>query len=488
MEPFKQDDAVLKLMRNRLHPRVKAKSDLWKELIRKTYIGGKEYTSGKFLDKYPRENDLSYTARRDRSVFFNHTAPLVDQLVGFVFEEKPQRIFPEKLQYLITNASRGKSLDAFMYRVCVSILLYPIGVLVDSPSFDPEEIKSDADRQEAGIQCFAVLYFPWEIRDLACDDAGELEWILLDNSFVDKSNPMEPEKPHTMYRLWTREFFQDFEYYKQGEKDTAVVHEPVFHNLGVVPIVFGNSRDTDDEQLGESVFEDIALLDKLFYNTYSAMDEGLVAGSFKMCFFPIETINDLPGEIQKEGLGALAVIPFNGKLANKPYFDGSGMGEIQNFITVLQFLLREMFTKVGLSRDDDKPFVQSGAAKQYEFRKTEAILRVVAEQLENIEHSIFYFASKWEKIESPDIDITYNKIFNREDVETTLQRLYEVMALPIRRIQDEAIKLITEKVFSDKISAKTLEELTGSISTRPADESDDHGGDTDTAPSGDIGE
>ena len=452
-----RDNDPNKIIALRRHKVILEKSSIWR-LISDSYCGGETYTNNNYLHQYPREPKVEYTARKARSVFLNHVQPVADVLAGFIYTNPPERKTPKELEYLYDKCSKQKSLDCFMLSVATYSAQYPVGVLVDSPKFDPKEVKTVAARREKGLNPFCVMYMPWQIRDFAVDNKGELLWILLDNSYAEKTDPLKPEEEKTVYRLWTKMSYQDFEI-PSGDKDIKASEE-IPHNLGIVPFRFINWKDKDEDLLSETPFEDIALIDQAIYNNLSLMDEMVNAGTFKTLFFPEIKKGDLPAEIKHQGVGNLSVIPFPGDASHAPFFAGATLEDITNIIQVFEFFLAQLYDKVGLGTDQDKKYVQSGKAKELDFEKAASFLKAGAKSLEDCEKFIFHTAGLWEGTTYTDKDIVikYSCSFKEEEVDALLARLFGILSLGYKSLKKMAVLKIAQKLSSD-LSEAEKEEL-----------------------------
>ena len=452
---------IEKLIATRIHPRVTEKTEIWK-LIADSYVGGLQYIGAGHLFKYPKEGRTEYAVRAKRSVFFNHIQPICDTLAGFIFSNDIDRKFPTELNYIESKASKQKDLNSYMHSVAIQSLQYTVGTLVESPS-DAADFKTMADRREAGKNPYLTLYFPWQIRDFSFDDKGELLWIILDNTFLENKDPLKKAEKKEIFGLWERDTYKEIEK-KKNEKDQDEYVQTNFieHNLGKVPFVFHNFRDMNDDIIAESPVEDMALLDRAIYNFLSCFDEMIHAGTFKMLFVPVEKKDDIPQDVIASGVQSLSIFPYNGKLPSSPKYDGVGLQDVEPFIKAVEMYLKEIFSKVGLDKDQEKAYVQSGIAKKMEFKRCESLLRLGAKQLEQSEVQIFKILSLWEDLKDPQIEIKYQTKFTEEDIESTLTRLYESMALPIKAISDKAIKEIAKKTFAYMPEAE-LKEFLASI-------------------------
>jgi len=437
----------LEIIATRIHPRISEKKEIW-SLISDSYVGGLKYIKGKHLFKYPKEGDSEHSDRSKRSVFFNHIQPICDTLAGFIFSNEPAREIPTEINYILEKASKQKDFNSYMQTVAIHSIQYTCGTLVESPA-EASQYKTKADRMNAGINPYLTLYFPWQIRDFSVDDSGELNWVILDNCHWVNSDPTVESVEKKSWGLWERNSYKEIIETKSTEgKKTYAVEKFVEHNLGKVPFVFHNFRDLNDDIIAESPVEDMAILDRAIYNFLSCLDEMIHSGTFKMLFVPIMKEGDLPADLIKSGVGNMSVFTYNGAVSGAPKFDGAGLENVEPFIKAIDMYLKEIFSKVGLDKDQDKAYVQSGVAKLIEFQRCEAFLRIGAKQLEQSEKYIFEILCLWEQKSSPKIDVDYQTNFNQEEVGNVLTRLYEAMALPIKAVSDMAMKEIAKKTFS----------------------------------------
>ena len=434
------DKDIAEVIKTRLHPKIEAKQSIWK-LIHNSYIGGIEYISKDNLFQYSLESNADYIKRVARSVYFNHVQPLADMLVGFLYSEHPDRSsISDEFTYLIEKATHRLSFDSFMHFVATHSLLYTVGVLVDSPVFDPDKVNTIADRRAEGLNPYCILYYPSQIKDFHFDKNGRLAWVLLDNSYYDNSNPLQEAGTVTIYRLWTPDNYTDFLY--EGE-DVTITTTDI--DLGEIPFTFVNWRDVGEDGISDSTFEDIALLSRQIYNYISYLDESVASSCFKPLFYPMADNDDIPKDLISGGLSALSIVPYNGSLSARPFFDSPALTDIDSIMSVMAIFNKEILSKAGLDKDEDRNYVQSGIAKSIEFEKCEAILRIGASQMEQTEKKIFRFAGLWEGKTDVETDINYTKSFQSEDIDIQLERLYNLFAMPIKQIKDVALDLIVQK-------------------------------------------
>ncbi|EMO56397.1 hypothetical protein LEP1GSC161_0024, partial [Leptospira santarosai str. CBC1416] len=225
----------------RRNPDIASKLSAW-ELIRDSFLGGLSYIDKNHLFQYSKENSFSYENRKKRSVFLNHTSPIVEALTGLIFDTTPSRDVPDSLKPFLEKVNHRQSMDEFMQEVATKSLLCTCAVLVDSPTFDPEIIKTQADINEQGLRPYCVLYDLGQIRDFSIDEKGSLLWVLLDNSYLEDEDPFQERTNVVEYRLWTKDYYQDFTRTKDGK---VIANDPVQHSLGRVPLIFVSWSDNE---------------------------------------------------------------------------------------------------------------------------------------------------------------------------------------------------------------------------------------------------
>lgn len=456
------------------------KRDYIYRLIDNSYVGGTQYTSKDYLFRYPKETKYSYECRKKRAVYFNYVAPLLDLLVGFLFGTDPERSKIESIKELIDNAGYGKSLDSLMRIVALYSLKYPTGILVDSPSFDQSQIQSEADRRDAGLNPYCLIYKPMQIRDFYYDEFNVLKWVLLDNSYVEKSDPIAEELAIKIYRLWKEKAWFDFYIVSQkddannfisekydiriNKKDEVVLIDEGNYNLLYIPFRFINWRDADSDFIGESFVEDIALINQSVFNTASYMDEMVAAGTFKMLTYQTET-GEMPPELKSGGVGNLYAVPYAPGM-NEPGFIGADLQNVQPFLDSLTYLVVQMLKKVGVDTDDEKAFIKSGIAKKLDFEKVKTLLTAGATEMENTEKWIFQTAGLWQGSKI-DPEIKYTKDFMNDDIDDKLSRFaaLSMAMLPYTETTKKIKKSMLQTGMSGELTQQEMNECIREIET-----------------------
>lgn len=427
-------------------------------LIHRSYVGGVTYVQGNYLDRYPKESIKSFNVRKKRAVYFNQMSPIVDMLSGLLFLNKPTREIPKKILYIQDEFLKGKDIDQSMRLLSAYSFMFTIGVLVDTPDYDKELIRTEKDRRDAKINPYVSMYLPFKIRDFSINRFdGELDWVLLDDSYVDNSDPLKTSVNKIIYTLWKRETYQKFELV-EGTNGKVIEGDEISHKIGYVPFKFMSWRDDNNDFVSETVCEDIAMISKLIYNNMSYMDEMLASGTFKMMTYPSKD-GSVPDELTKGGVGALGVVPYMGDYSNPPSFIGSELSDIDPFIKAITFYMTEILKKVGLSTDETKEFVKSGVAKKIDFQKMRALLISGSMMVEQTEKWIYKTIAKLEGGSVPEVNVEYTSAFSDEDLELEVSMLTTLLVQPVKQLRVDILKILTKKMLTDYLTNDQLEKI-----------------------------
>ncbi len=445
---------------NRKHPQIAERENIW-QLIYDSYRGGINYLAGDYLFAHAKEGDASFAQRKKRAVYFNQIQPLADLLSGFLFMKPPSRKNTENSNWLHTQADNNhKSLDEFMKVVSVHSLLFTCGVLVDSPSFDLEEAPTMKDRMEKELNPYCVMYLPFSIIDFNIGSDGKLDWVILDNTYYDNDDPFVEGVEREIRRLWTRETYQDFELLKEGQGESIIAGEIVTHNLGIVPFRFINWKDDNSDFIGESVFEDPAMISQLIYNKLSEMDEMIASGSFKALMYPTAD-GKVPAALLAGGVGALSIIPYQGEY-DAPTFEGAKLEDVEPFLKAMEFYLSEILKKIGMDTDETKDYVKSGLSKKIDFQKVRTLLTTGSISLSRFEEWIFDTAAKWTGKES-NAEVHYTTHYADEDIQIKVDLLNELLVHPFKKLRTTVTSLLVKNLLTGEIPQSELDEIYAEI-------------------------
>jgi len=450
-------DPKYKVLFERRNQMLKKNEELY-NLTRDSYIGGSAYNPSKYLIKNNTELEPQavYNFRCELASYSNHVEPLLNIIIGAVYKQPPDRSnVPEFLSYVEKDIYKGKGIDLFMLNIALQSQLYPVAILIDSPKLSSPLTR--AERILYNLNPYAVVYKYNEIRDFSIDTKGELLWILLDNTYIDNSDPMKEETEIVTYTLWTKTQAISFTKVMNGtDKEYTVRVDTVDHNLGIVPIVLSGFNNLDNDSLQSSPFQNIALSSKKIYNVGSMIDCSLFNGTFQLLVYPGKAPDALVGSY-----GSVAIIEFQADSSITPQFIKSGLDEIEPYITEIKRQEKSIYHQLGF-KDPESEAVQydSGKMKTVEFAlKTQNILHNIAINLQFIENSIYKICAKYDQ-EDIDPKIIYDTKFTEEnitEIKTDLDELFKIY--PYENLRKETAKVRSKLTLADKIDDNTLDTI-----------------------------
>lgn len=399
------------------------------KFIKEAYDGSGGFLDGGYIDKFPRESDEKYKERQKIAYYPNLFASKVNRYNGYLFKTSPIRTSSSELIKLIFQDAdnRGNSIDVFMSSFAKkSKALGSNLVLVDMPLEIPSTLKEQIDGR---VVPYLVEIDPSRVVKYKLDKYGKFEYL----SFLDTINnsTYEEEDVQQVTRYYDKtswKILNDDEVIKQGE-----------HNLGVCPVLsFGENGVFPDS--GE--FNQIAYLQKRYYNLKSELDEILRGQTFS-----ILTVNaDSPSDVELKLSTDNALI--YGKEMKSPSFiapDSSAAAVYQNEILNIEDTINKI--AYDISTNSAK---ESGIALDIKFQGLNGSLSNFAMRLEDFELRVFDVVCKYLNI-SNDVEINYPKTFNIIDVEKEITVLADVKSLGYSLPKYEKLKLL--QIISNDLSS-----------------------------------
>lgn len=404
------------------------------DFLARAYEGGEAYRDGEFLDRYPREEPDIYRARLSRAYYPNYTAPVVDTYVAEVFRVEPAREVPQGPLASFTEAATrdGTSLNDFMRISLASCLATGhryIGVDID----------------EDGAPYLHAIH-PANVLDFSEDAEGFL-WMLLAEERVIDEDPEENRRREVLFRLWTR---QEWRLFSRSGEEIDGGENPA----GVVPVLYMPGREV------RLPIEDIAEMNRRIYNIASQRDEILMKLTFPQ-FYVQDALDESTMQEERAveiGTGRVLVLPPGTSIA--PGFLAPPDGPVEQHRKEQEYLVGEIYRLAGLQRrDPDEIRPQSGVAKAYDFRETNARLAAAAHLCERVEREIFSLLSAY-GLAADGVNVTYQKDFRVESFSDMLESYLAIASSPlpayVKRLvaKDLAARITEERTPEERRAAQ----------------------------------
>lgn len=476
------DQATLKKMLERRHPKYKEKLSHW-TFLEQTYDGGRDWFNRNIFQYY-KEGENEYQDRKNRAYRFNHTREVVDLVNKYIFKanvHRRQDQAPETVRRFWKNATlRRRDIDEAMKLISQKASIYgKVWVVVDSTK--PNVPLTIKEEKELDVRVYHYVVRPQDVLDMAFAKDGSLSWIIIRESWRDDETPFDSGKVSTNYRLWTPNYWALFTEKKNSDNTKGYEYVSAGeHGLGEVPVFPVDHITDEDLYVSQSLIDDVAYLDRAVANYLSNLDAIIQDQTFSQLVLPAQAI--MPGgeDEEMEGanklieMGTKRIFTFDGEAAYPPTYISPSAQNANLLLAVVEKIISEIYHSTGLAgertKQDNSISIDnsSGVAKAYDFHKMNAMLASKAAAIESAERKMVRLVQLWNSEQpSEEIDksplVTYPDEFDVrgliDDLEIS-QRLTLVSAP--KMVRREHMKNLVDKLFptlSDDIVEKLKEEI-----------------------------
>jgi len=281
-----------------------------------SYYGTGGFRDGTYL--IPHDREMFYMKRRSFSVYKNFLKPVINSLVDPVFAEPAPRVIidegggdegsPIARAFLEDCDGGGTSIQAFSKAVLHAARRHGVTFVV-MDNFPQEAMPATVgEAVEIRTYPYMIKKSAWEVVICKTDDFGRLQEI----AFAEPDRK-DGTKTYQRCRLWTDEYSVIMEKEKGVSSANAggveptwqPVGAPVYHNLGVVPVmsVYATERDSLHDVLPDPPLYDVARLNSLIYNKDSEIRDLERSQAFSILYFQ----SDLGGNVTISNHNAIIV-------------------------------------------------------------------------------------------------------------------------------------------------------------------------------------
>jgi hypothetical protein len=448
---------ALELDLERRHP-------LYDEFVRQyeflfdSYTGGEAYAPEKYLDKYLRETDTQYDLRKQRAYYLNYTAAVVDAYIAQIYRRDPMRELPPNLRREDRDAppATGETPQSGDSPTPTEDTDSPTPTTNATPSVatnrprpapvpnanDKRTFEEDATGEGDSLTDFARETMTWALAALRAfvmvdvDDegvpychqvhpsnlldfardphTGDYLWALVAEKYVEEADPFVERIEEERFRLWLPERWLLF------DKDGNLIEQGA-NAAGIVPlieVVPGNMP---------LPMHDVAKINQRIYNISSQIDEILVNVTFPQPYLQAgeEGVDTGSGtaiadDVSPIQMGTTRMFMLDPESRIPPGYLVPPDGPLQRQMEERERLIGAIYSLAGLERQDpDAQDVQSGVAKSYDFKETNARLGQIAQACERLEMEILFLVSMYQ--DSGDFNVVYRKDYNVRDFRLVLE-------------------------------------------------------------------
>jgi len=426
------------------------KCSQWKFYLN-SYKGGKSFVS-MALNKYFREIDEQFKRRKESGYYLNYCKMVIDTIVKFVYSN-PDEIkieIPEKIKFILEDCDRnGTAIINFDSDVMRLGSIYgQVYIGVDVPIVDrqPETL---AEQLESNYRPYLYTILPDKIKDYSVAENGELNWIIVEELYIDDINPFAPRIVEHRYKVWYTDRWELWKSGKDANDDDILIAEGS-HSFGRVPIVKFIPADIDNDGCGESLLRDIANINAEILNISSSINQEFFEQLFPLLLAPRDSCEtDVNGK-PVINLSSGAPLLFQDI---KPEYITPGVAAVVQKMSYIDMLRLEILRISGLSNisKKDQSFSQeSGISKALDFVQTNEMLSRVAEKKAEHLRKILRLLAHSYGISAEEINVVYPKDFNIYTEQDELDRLQLLLSMDI------------SKTFNDKLKTHTVDRILGS--------------------------
>jgi hypothetical protein len=434
------------------HQHYKGMMPRWEYFIR-SYLGGKEYQDGKFLQPYQLEFENEYHKRINFTPLDNHCRNIIDIYSSFLFRVEPVRQLGSLEEDMSVEQFKddadleGRSFEALMREAQRFASIYGhVWLLMDKPSTN---VMTRAEELDQGIRPYLNIYTPENVLDwhYTRNDAG---YYYLDYLKIREEQTAEGE----YYKLWYSDKI-DTVFVSTTNRDEPKLISSLPNPLMKIPAVILYNQRSPMRGLGVSDLTDVADLQKAIYNEFSEIEQIIRLSNHPSL---VKTKDTDAGA----GAGSIIEIPENLDANLKPYIlqpSGSNLDSVLASINHKVEAINRL-THVGTLRATAER-VQSGIALRTEFELLNARLSEKSKLMELAEEQIWRLFADWQETVF-DGEIEYPESFDIRDWATDLELLQQAKASNIKSatFAKEIDKQIARTVIEDDT---TLEQIDSEI-------------------------
>ena len=412
----------------RSHSDYRSNRAVW-ERSRAAYAGGSDYIRTALI-RHISEIDLEFAERIRRAYYFNYPRRIAQLITQYIFATEPQRLNanPDLLEDFSRSGARTNEV---MRQFSTLINIYgKAALLVEMPFFEGE-IDFERCRKER-IRPYARALSPLEAVDYAYGSDGKLDWLLVEEEHLHKSDPFSPEYKIRRRKLFTRDEFMIFERSSLNSPVRCVLHQQ--HSLGIVPAIIAG--DVDGTAIGGGhYFEDIVRISDAILNNESEAQMNMIkqmfgllviSDSFARSSTPV-SIPDSSGKPQKFShvIARSAAIWESPEEKGISRYISPGGADTRCIREENLALKKELFDLVGMAAQNENRQLSSAESKAWDHHHVSQFLSAKAELMEQCENAVWNIMRLYDpSLEK--VQVTYNRDFTVSNLESSIRALLDL--------------------------------------------------------------
>lgn len=423
---------------NRRHAEYVANEMRWRR-SRDAYRGGREYITTALV-RHISEIDVEFQERQARAYYFNYPRAVARRITQHVLGGDPVR--RGAAAELVEDWSRtGLRANEVMRQLSTMLNVYGrTWLLVESPEFSGSVTVAEAKRRN--LRPYVTALSPLEVTDWATGADGRLEWAIVADEAVEKSDPFKAARRFRRRRLYERERWRLFGDGENGAVEVASGPNP----LGEVPLIPVVEPDGFGMAAGHW-FEDVVRISEAILNNESEAQMNVVKQMFGMLVVSDSFARGVqrsadPGRSGK-GLAATvarsaAVIESVEEKGLSRFISPSGIAS-ETIRQENRHLKQELYDVVGLAVQGASREAQTAESKAWDFQNVGQFLAARADLLEQAELAAWRLLHAYDPA-VPVPEVVYNRKFAVRDLESSISGLLKLTGLSSGRCFEKALQ------------------------------------------------
>lgn len=447
---------------------------------KQAYEGGKPYVD-LVLQQHPSEYESEFKERKNNAYYINLPRKIATRITDYVLSSPPMRVGADKM--IVDDFDRqGTNVNEVMRQLKIMLQLYSKAWLfVDMPEMaEGGTIEvSLKEKRDNKIRPYAYAISPLAVTDWCYNPDGELDWAIITNLIIQKTNPFNEPVYKEVRVLWTRErWFR----YTRDVSDTSIINGMISSNyssaiseevsgkneFGKVPLI--ELSDISEGELdSRPVMEDIVRISDAITRGESELITNIVKQMYGLLVLPesfmmgnhtlMEQMNDRGNQSEpyynnaKNEFGQMisrssCIIEAADETGIARYIspDGVTTAAIAANNDRLVKLLYELMGFMVLNSTTQR---ESASSKAWSAQDQTANLQTQAERLEQVE------LKAWKLMNSVDPDIpvpqvSYNRDFSVKDFKAMVMGIIELASVDGGESYQKAVKSAAVELL-DKI-------------------------------------
>ena len=382
--------------------------DMWTFLIN-SYMGGRDYRDGEYLQAYTLESVNEYQDRLDNTPLDNHVKAIVSIYNAFLFRKPPKRNFgslvndPGLKDFLKDADLDGRTYDSLLRDVSTLSSVYGhTWVVIDKPQ---STAHTRAEELNQGIRPYLSIYTPENVFDWKYQRQTNGIYTLTYLKVYEGRN-----NGRDTFRIYTPDMIQVVSI---GNNDASAssdiqVDFEMVNTLGIVPAVCVYSQRSPHKGVGLSDVADVASMQRAIYGELSEAEQLL-----RLTNHP--SLVKTASTQAAAGAGSIIQMPEDLQADLKPYLLQPSGASIDGLLNSLKFKIEaiDRMAYMGGIRSIESRRL-SGVALATEFQLLNAKLAERADNLEFAEEQIWRLYARWQGTVW-DGNIEYPDTFNIQD-------------------------------------------------------------------------